>query len=90
MNWSLIHDFLEGYGYRCEDERVVFHWQAKEWLNIDLADECNFEEIYEKLQPHLIKRAERIAKHLKEHPIKFDNFVIPNINKPWPEIKWTD
>lgn len=85
--WHYIHDFLMGFGYSNEfKKQTLYFYQVKKLLNKELHDGCDFDAIYNEMQPLLEKERQETKEYLKTNPISFNKISMPKINRIMPEL----
>lgn len=96
MIWSVIHDFMHGYGYQSSDDLVIFASEVKYYLGKDLfieaPSENNVAVDSEKVQVLFneikTKRILKINNIRTKNIAEFEKIRIPLIKQPFPKLPW--
>jgi hypothetical protein len=89
--WHSIHSFGMGWGYYNEFKKQTLHcFQVKHLLNKELHEGCDFDAIYNEMQPLLEKDRQEMKEYFDKNPVKFDKISIPKIKRLMPKILTDD
>lgn len=95
MIWSVVHDFMYGYGYQ-SGNLMVFASEVKYYLGKDLfieapsenniaVDSEKVQTIFNEVKVHL--NNVKPSGHLRE-TVQFNKINIPSIKQPFPKLPW--
>lgn len=94
MIWNLIHDFVNGWGYRAEDGSSLFADDVKYYLDKDLFADAPYEDgvaIDSEKVKKIYDEIGDICLPADARDIKIADFTkisVPLIKKPFPKLPW--